>query len=183
MAQATIDFTSSPYLGIRHPSRSLRTWLQLTTGKPAGPARVMQPYIQLDPDRLPDAVRLKLAKDVVDGRAWQKAVARQVAPRAAGAQQYKMAFIATRMLVLRGRPPATPRGSATPAARTRHPSDRLDSRRPPAYKSDGASRSTSPIAIAMNTAAVNHAFRGGGNTLLGQALTGSSRLVELTHFL
>src|SRR5215472_10936696 len=87
MAQATIDFTSSLYLGIRHPSRSLRTWLQLTTGKPAGPARVMQPYIQLDPDRLPGAVRLKLAKDVVDGRAWRKAVARQVAPRAAGAQQ------------------------------------------------------------------------------------------------
>jgi len=35
MAQATIAFTSSLYLGIRHPSRSLRPWLQLTTGKPA----------------------------------------------------------------------------------------------------------------------------------------------------
>jgi 8-amino-7-oxononanoate synthase len=30
-----IDFTSSLYLGIRHPSRSLRPWFQFTTGKPA----------------------------------------------------------------------------------------------------------------------------------------------------
>jgi 8-amino-7-oxononanoate synthase len=31
----SVDFTSSLYLGIRHPSRSLRPWSQLTTGKPA----------------------------------------------------------------------------------------------------------------------------------------------------
>jgi 8-amino-7-oxononanoate synthase len=31
----TLDFTSALYLGIRHPSRSLRPWSQLTTGKPA----------------------------------------------------------------------------------------------------------------------------------------------------
>ena len=30
-----LDFTSALYLGIRHPSRSLRPWSQLTTGKPA----------------------------------------------------------------------------------------------------------------------------------------------------
>ena len=30
-----LDFTSALYLGIRHPSRSLRPWTQLTTGKPA----------------------------------------------------------------------------------------------------------------------------------------------------
>jgi 8-amino-7-oxononanoate synthase len=29
------DFTSALYLGIRHPSQSLRPWYQLTTGKPA----------------------------------------------------------------------------------------------------------------------------------------------------
>jgi 8-amino-7-oxononanoate synthase len=29
------DFTSALYLGIRHPSRSLRSWSQFTTGKPA----------------------------------------------------------------------------------------------------------------------------------------------------
>lgn len=32
---AGADFTSSLYLGIRHPSRSLRPWFQFTTGKPA----------------------------------------------------------------------------------------------------------------------------------------------------
>jgi 8-amino-7-oxononanoate synthase len=31
----SLDFTSALYLGIRHPSRSLRPWWQLTTGKPA----------------------------------------------------------------------------------------------------------------------------------------------------
>jgi 8-amino-7-oxononanoate synthase len=31
----SIDFTSSLYLGVHHPSRSLRPWAQLTTGKPA----------------------------------------------------------------------------------------------------------------------------------------------------
>jgi 8-amino-7-oxononanoate synthase len=30
-----LDFTSALYLGIRHPSQSLRPWSQLTTGKPA----------------------------------------------------------------------------------------------------------------------------------------------------
>jgi 8-amino-7-oxononanoate synthase len=30
-----LDFTSALYLGIRHPSRSLRSWPSLTTGKPA----------------------------------------------------------------------------------------------------------------------------------------------------
>ena len=30
-----LDFTSSLYLGLRHPSASLRPWSQLTTGKPA----------------------------------------------------------------------------------------------------------------------------------------------------
>jgi 8-amino-7-oxononanoate synthase len=30
-----LDFTSALYLGIRHPSRSLRPWSQFTTGKPA----------------------------------------------------------------------------------------------------------------------------------------------------
>jgi 8-amino-7-oxononanoate synthase len=30
-----LDFTSSLYLGIRHPSRSLRPWSHFTTGKPA----------------------------------------------------------------------------------------------------------------------------------------------------
>ena len=30
-----LDFTSALYLGIRHPSRSLRPWSQLTIGKPA----------------------------------------------------------------------------------------------------------------------------------------------------
>ena len=31
----SVDFTSALYLGIRHPSPSLRPWSQLTTGKPA----------------------------------------------------------------------------------------------------------------------------------------------------
>jgi 8-amino-7-oxononanoate synthase len=30
-----LDFTSALYLGLRHPSPSLRPWLELTTGKPA----------------------------------------------------------------------------------------------------------------------------------------------------
>jgi 8-amino-7-oxononanoate synthase len=30
-----LDFTSALYLGLRHPSASLRPWFQLTTGKPA----------------------------------------------------------------------------------------------------------------------------------------------------
>ena len=30
-----LDFTSALYLGLRHPSRSLRPWVQLTTGAPA----------------------------------------------------------------------------------------------------------------------------------------------------
>jgi len=33
-ARRSVDFTSALYLGIRHPSRSLRPWSQLTTGKP-----------------------------------------------------------------------------------------------------------------------------------------------------
>ena len=32
---AMLDFTSALYLGLRHPSNSLRPWTQLTTGKPA----------------------------------------------------------------------------------------------------------------------------------------------------
>jgi 8-amino-7-oxononanoate synthase len=32
---SSLDFTSALYLGIRHPSRLLRPWSQLTTGKPA----------------------------------------------------------------------------------------------------------------------------------------------------
>jgi 8-amino-7-oxononanoate synthase len=35
MARRSIDFTSALYLGIRHSSRALRPWSQLTTGKPA----------------------------------------------------------------------------------------------------------------------------------------------------
>lgn len=31
----TLDFTSALYLGLRHPSRSLRSWPRFTTGKPA----------------------------------------------------------------------------------------------------------------------------------------------------
>jgi 8-amino-7-oxononanoate synthase len=34
-ARRSVDFTSALYLGIGHPSRSLRPWSQLTTGKPA----------------------------------------------------------------------------------------------------------------------------------------------------
>lgn len=34
-ARRSVDFTSSLYLGILHPSRSLQPWSQLTTGKPA----------------------------------------------------------------------------------------------------------------------------------------------------
>ena len=30
-----LDFTSALYLGMRHPGRSLRPWVQLTTGRPA----------------------------------------------------------------------------------------------------------------------------------------------------
>jgi len=30
-----LDFTSALYLGLRHPSPSLRSWSELTTGKPA----------------------------------------------------------------------------------------------------------------------------------------------------
>jgi 8-amino-7-oxononanoate synthase len=30
-----VDFTSALYLGLRHPSRSLRPWTQFTTGTPA----------------------------------------------------------------------------------------------------------------------------------------------------
>jgi 8-amino-7-oxononanoate synthase len=30
-----LDFTSALYLGLRHPSRELKPWLQLTTGRPA----------------------------------------------------------------------------------------------------------------------------------------------------
>jgi len=43
--------------------------------------------MQLGPDRLPDAIALELAKDIVDGRARRKGVARQMAPGAAGPQQ------------------------------------------------------------------------------------------------
>ncbi len=43
--------------------------------------------MQLGPDRLPGPLALELAEDIVDRRAWKKAVAGQVAPRAAGAQQ------------------------------------------------------------------------------------------------
>src|SRR6516225_672456 len=43
--------------------------------------------MQLSPDCLPDTLTLELAKDVVDRRARRKAVARQIAPGAAGAQQ------------------------------------------------------------------------------------------------
>lgn len=32
---AALDFTSALYLGLRHPSRSLRPWTQFTTGTPA----------------------------------------------------------------------------------------------------------------------------------------------------
>ena len=43
--------------------------------------------MQLSPDRLPSAITLELAKDIIDGRAWQKGVAEQAGPEAAGAQQ------------------------------------------------------------------------------------------------
>src|SRR5271166_4955938 len=44
--------------------------------------RLAQRHMQLGPDRLPDAITLELAKDVVDGRAGRKAVAGQMAPGA-----------------------------------------------------------------------------------------------------
>ncbi|MCI5145312.1 MAG: pyridoxal phosphate-dependent aminotransferase family protein, partial [Candidatus Electrothrix sp. AR3] len=31
----SLDFTSALYLGLRHPSRSLRSWSALTAGAPA----------------------------------------------------------------------------------------------------------------------------------------------------
>ena len=42
--------------------------------------------MQLGPDRLPDAITLELAKDVVDGRARRKGVTGQIGPGTAGAQ-------------------------------------------------------------------------------------------------
>lgn len=47
-----IDFTSSLYLGFRHPSRSLPRWENLTTGKPAA----------LDTPRLSSAIAESLAR-------------------------------------------------------------------------------------------------------------------------
>ena len=46
-----------------------------------------QHRVKLIPDRRPRAVRLELPKDVVDCRAWWKAVSRQVAPGTARPQQ------------------------------------------------------------------------------------------------
>ena len=34
-AGTVLDFTSALYLGLQHPSRSLRPWRQFTTGAPA----------------------------------------------------------------------------------------------------------------------------------------------------
>src|SRR5271166_3431215 len=46
-----------------------------------------QIHVQSLPDRIPNAVLLKIAEDVVDGRARRESVARKIAPRTTGAQQ------------------------------------------------------------------------------------------------
>ena len=68
--------------------------------------------MQLGPDRLPDAIKLELATDVVDSRARWKAVARQIAiaPGKPVRSKYKDAFIAARVSVLRSRPTGTADG-------------------------------------------------------------------------
>src|SRR6266446_6268613 len=70
-------------------SVDLIDWLSRTateeTGLPTHPLALC--HMQLGPDRLPDAVSLELAEDVVDRRARRKAVAGQIPPGAAGAQQ------------------------------------------------------------------------------------------------
>ena len=54
-------------------------------GSSANP--LAQGHVQLGPDRVPDTIALKLAKDVADRRARRKAVARQIARGAPSAQQ------------------------------------------------------------------------------------------------
>jgi hypothetical protein len=113
--------------------------------------------MQLGPDRLPDAITLELAKDVVDSRAGRKSLAGQIAPRAASAQQnrrWRSSLHACRSRAVAH--PATPRGSAVPAAPTPHPSDRSDNRSPPADRSDGAPPSTSPLTITVSPLTGNH---------------------------
>jgi len=75
--------------------------------------------------------------------------------------KYRMAFIAARMSVLRGRSPGDASGisGSSRAPPTPHPSDHSDSRRPPADKSDGVPPSTSLFAITVSAITVNHAIR------------------------
>jgi hypothetical protein len=115
---------------IGSPSLSSRTWISRPSEGLASrpPARR---HMQLRPDRFPGAAALKLAKDVVDGRAWRKAVARQTAPGATGAQQIQNG-VHRRAHVGFARSPARRRlGDQRLQPRSiPHPSDRWDNPSP-----------------------------------------------------
>jgi hypothetical protein len=90
-----------------------------------------QGHVQLGPDRLPDATTLELAKDVVD-RFRAADSARDT--RCAENREWRSSLPACRSCAVAR--PATPPGSAVPAAPTPHPSDHSDNPRPLADKAD-----------------------------------------------
>jgi hypothetical protein len=67
----------------------LTDWLSRTAaeGLASRPSRSRKAMCSSAADRPPDTITLELKKDVVDSRAWRKAVTRQVTLWAAGAQQ------------------------------------------------------------------------------------------------
>jgi hypothetical protein len=131
-----------------------------------------QRHVELRPDRLPGPIALELAEDVVDRRARRKAVTRQLAPGAAGSQQIeRMAFIAARMSVLRGRPPGSAAG-INGSSRAHSASVRSLGKRP---RSRRYVFRCSSVHIPRHPAASNRrgesSFRLQHNDLLGQALS------------
>src|SRR5215471_19675480 len=136
--------------------------------------------MQLGPDRFPDAFALKLAKDIVDRRTRRKAVARQVAPGTAGAQQIQdgvhrrphvglarsSAGARRRDQRLQPRPLRIPQIARIPVALAPvNPTVHLCPHR----------RSPSP----QSSSPANHAIRSDILELLGHALTAIRRLIIL----
>ena len=118
------------------------------------------------PGSPPYPIARELAKDIVDGRAWRKAVARQIAPGAGGPQQIQKGV--HRRSHVGARSPAG-QGRRDQRRQPRHPAGRSDSRRPPAGKSGAAPPSTSLFAITVSSVAESPGHLPRWRKLLGQA--------------
>ena len=112
-------FRASPFSADLSEQLSMTPALGLAS-RPSRSRRAARSF----PDRLPHALSLESAEDVVDRRARREVFAGQISPWATGSQEKEDRFIAERMSVLRGRPPGFAAGITAPSDPIPHRADR-----------------------------------------------------------